>query len=349
MASKTEPRYRLSQPLFRFSGRLINEEPITQANNNVLSARRRLESQRRDLIVEVVREYVNILRLELQLKADNKSFSRTKELYDNTYAKEVIGRATRVDTLRVELQMGQAQSRVEGSLERLQSAKSSFSELLDINTESDFTLEPYNLLEIEIPDRDILLNTALENRLDYAQALQDLEDAKRGALIAEKQLQPDLQLIARYTYLDNQSSSVTTIDEPNQWFIGLSAGTVFNRTREKIRVEQADIEKNSSEQLINILQQSISRQIQQAILTYRRTNADLKILERNLEHALARLELAQRLFEIGRGDNFSVTDAEEAFVEAESRLYQGRADTLVSSYSLLRTIGTLTETPNELK
>ena len=87
----------------------------------------------------------------------------------------------------------------------------------------------------------------------------------------------------------------------------------------------------------------------QRLLNYRRAHAELGILERNLDHAAARLQLAQRLFEAGRGDNFSVTDAEQAFLDAESRLLTGRSDATLSGYQLLQSLGTLTETPDSLK
>ena len=178
----------------------------------------------------------------------------------------------------------------------------------------------------------------------------DFRDARRGVLIAGKQLQPDLRLVGRYQRLSDPSDSDGGLNLNEQtWFLGLAADTDFNRVRERTALRQSQLGATSSDQFLRVLELRIARELQQRILAYRRAFAELKILQRNLRHAEARLDLARRLFEIGRGDNFSVTDAEEAFLLAEGNLLSGRANASISAYELLRTVGTLTEPPPGLK
>ena len=337
----------ISQPLFRFAGRLVNQEPIVQAESELMRARRRLESQKQDLVVEVAREYENILRLEQQLRADRQAYQRSETLFNSTEAKEALGRATRIDTLRVDLQRGQALSRLESDRERLESSRRAFAELLGFETHARFDLAPTTPLVVEVPPLDEAAGVAFDNRVDYAQALQDMTDARRGVRIARRGLWPDLSLVARYEHITDPPTTGLIDDE--RWFLGLRADTDLNRTPERNNLRQAGIEARSSEQFIDLLELSITRELQQRILAYRRAAADLKIRERNLRHARARLDLAQRLFEIGRGDNFTVTDAEDAFVQAQSQRLAGKSDASLTAYELLRSMGTLTDTPDELK
>lgn len=337
----------ISQPLFRFASRLIIEEPIVQARGQLTRARRQLASQKQDLVVAVVREYENILRLEQQLKADRQSYERSRTLYRSTHAKEALGRASRIDTLRVNLQQGQALSRLEADRERLESARRSFAELLGFEPRVRFDLRPTVPLDIDVPSVDETLRTALANRLDYAQALQDHRDARRGVRVAQKGLWPDLRLVARYEHINDPFAGGFVDDD--RVFVGLTAGTELNRVRQRNALSQARIEARSATRFIRLIELSIARELQQRLLAYRRASADLKIRERNLEHARARLELARRLYEIGRGDNFTVTDAEEAFVQAESQRLAGKSDASITAYELLRTMGTLTDVPDNLK
>jgi outer membrane protein TolC len=341
-------RIGIEQPLFRNSGYLVNEEPLVQANQNLLSAMRRLELQKIDLTVEVVRSYENILRLKEQLRADEKSHERASALYLRTKAMEALGRSTRVDTLRVELQRGQALSRLEAGKERLSSAQATFSELLGFKPGTRFELIPTRLLEVDLPPIEEAIRVSFKNRLEFAQVLQDAEDSERGLKIAEKRLWPDIRLVARYDQTNTDDSLDLELDQ-NQWFVGLSADTDFNLAVERASLGQARVGDASSNQLIQVQKLSIARELQQSILLYRRSHAELKILVRNLEHAAARLTLAQRLFDIGRGDNFSVTDAEEAFIQAESQLLFSQSNASISGYELLRAMGILTEVPNRLK
>ena len=341
-------RIGIEQPLFRNSGYLVNEEPLVQANQNLLSALRRLELQKIDLTVEVVRSYENILRLKEQLRADKKSHERATALFRRTKAMEALGRSTRVDTLRVELQRGQALSRLETDQERLSSAQAGFSELLGFKPDTRFELVPTRLLELEVPPLEEAVRISFKNRLEFAQAIQDSQDAERGLLIAQKRLWPDIRLVARYNRT-NTNDSLELGPDQNEWFVGLSADTDFNLAVERAALGQAKVGEESSNQLIRVQKLSIARELQQSILLYRRAHAELKILIRNLQHAAARLQLAQRLFDIGRGDNFSVTDAEEAFLQAESQLLFSQSTASISGYELLRAMGILTEVPDKLK
>ena len=52
---------------------------------------------------------------------------------------------------------------------------------------------------------------------------------------------------------------------------------------------------------------------------------------------------------MGRADNFTVADAENGLLGAENDLLTARAALSVSTYRLLRTLGTLIESPEDLK
>jgi outer membrane protein TolC len=55
------------------------------------------------------------------------------------------------------------------------------------------------------------------------------------------------------------------------------------------------------------------------------------------------------MFETGRGDNFAVTDAENAYQQAQNQMLNAQADVAIAAYRLLRTLGILLEAPEELK
>ena len=94
---------------------------------------------------------------------------------------------------------------------------------------------------------------------------------------------------------------------------------------------------------------AIAREVEEALAAHRRAHQQLDVLEGNYQHAGARLKLARRLFSLGRADGFSVTDAEQAYFNAQSRWFSGRSDASVSGYELLHATGTLVEAPAYLK
>ena len=50
-----------------------------------------------------------------------------------------------------------------------------------------------------------------------------------------------------------------------------------------------------------------------------------------------------------RGDNFTVSDAEDQLQLAEATVLAARADASIAAYRVLRALGTLLEAPSDLK
>lgn len=342
-------RVDLTQPLFRNFGALVQGEDLLRSRLQVRAARRDYEQQKTDLLLDVVESFEGLIRLQRQIASDESAFTRMDKLYRLTQARERQGRATRVDTLRVELRRGQALARLEGSREDYSSKQRDFAELLGYPPDTSFDLEPPPLLDVEVPGPEDALRIALSNRLDYAQALQDREDSARGLRIARRGLRPDLSLNARYERRGDSRFSDNAGYDEDVWSVGLSGDTELNQAAERARMGQAALNLEASRETIRIREMSIAREVQQTITAYRRALGDLKIAERNHRLAQSRARLARRLFELGRGDNFSVTDAEESLTEAGDQVYAARANASISGYRLLRTMGTLVQYPDDLK
>lgn len=337
------------QPLFRNFGPLVQGESLVMARQRIRSAQRDYEQQKAALLLDVVDQFETLIRLDHQITAEVASLARLEKLYRLTKARERQGRATRVDSLRVDLRVGEARSRLETDRERFSSQQRDFAELLGQPPDAVFILEPPPLLEVAVSSAEEAVRVALSNRLDYAQTLQDYSDTVRGEKIARRGLLPDLSLVARYEAYDNSSDSFSSSRNGDLWSVGLAGDTDLNQSRERAKVGQAAITRESAREAVRMRELAITREVLQRTSAYRRSLEELKIAERNYQLALQRTKLARRLFELGRGDNFSVTDAEEALTSAEDRRLSARAEASVAGYTYLNTIGMLLETPEELR
>jgi len=340
----------VQQPIFRNFGSLIHGEALVQAGNAFKEAQRLYERQKADQAVEVVSLYETIVRLGLQIASDNDFHERMEKLYRLTKARERQGHTTRVDTLRVDLQRGQAKLRLENSRERLSFAQRDMAEALGYPIRTMFELEPAPMLTINIPSMQAAVATALSNRLDYAQVLQDYRDARRGERIARRRLYPDMSLVTRYQrYGEGNAFSEAKDFDEDYWFAGVTLGSDLNVRQDRIYVEQSRITRQAAFETVRVSELSITREVQQHITTYRRARTEAAIAERNAKLAEGRAELARRLFKLGRGDNFSVTDAEEAYAQAQVQLLTARADVTIAGYRLKSSLGTLIDYPAHLK
>jgi outer membrane protein TolC len=343
-------RIDVRQPLFQRFGRLVHEEPLAAAGEQLRAERRRWELQKTDLIVEVARQFESIIRLSRQVACDDAMVARAKHLLELTRAREQQGRVSRIDTLRVELQRGQAEARLENHREALFVARRNLAELLGFPPETECDPAPSPLPDIDIPPMDLAVQTALDHRLDYAQSIQDYHAAARGAKLARRRLLPDINLVAANEQFGKAVSLKESAElDRNLWTVGLAGQIDLNRRRDQPQVDLSELDVQAARESIRIRALSIARDVQQGVSAYRQARSEFTIAGRNLSAAGARSDLARSLFEMGRGDSFSVTDADSALADAESALLAARAAVCVSGYNLLRLMGTLTDCPADLK
>ncbi len=340
----------ISQPIFRNFGRLIHGEGLLQANNDLKTAQRQYELQKNDLVISVVETYESLLRLQRQVDAETESFKRMDQLHRVTKAHELLGQTTRVDTLRVALLGGEAASRLEIAKERLSSTQKDFVELLGFPLDAEFQMAPVPVLTFDMPEIDEAVRIALENRVDYAQVLQDREDSLRNVRIARRRLLPDVRLTVGHEWRDEGAIASDALGlNDNIWFFRVSVDTDLNPAIERANLGKARLRERSSAELIKIVELSIARLVQQHLLAHRRATQELDIAKRNFELAASRAKLTRRLFTLGRENNFSVTDAETAFIRSENRLFLAQSESVNSGYRLMRALGTLVESPAYLR
>lgn len=350
VSKRDSVRVEVSQPLFRYAGPLVNLDNLVNAQSQVAAARRNVELKKTDLVLRVAETYVDVLRLERQLEAEKQSLERSDGLLRLTRAREAQGRVSRVDTLRVELQRGQAESRVEATQERLSAARLDFAELIGADPLAVYTFEPMPDLVMDAPPSEVAMRVAFSNRLDYAQVLQDCRDAERGVQVSRRFLLPDVRLISRYEQFGEgaTSSDASELDE-DSWFVGLQASTDLPMRQERISYKQSVVSEQSAREDVDISEVFVKKQVQQQLLAFERAESEVNIAEKNLAAARSRVRLARRLFEVGRSDNFSVTDAEEAYRTAENTFFAAKAESSVAAYRMLRVLGSLIEYPEDLK
>lgn len=338
------------QPLFRNAGPFVNTAAVVQAGQELDRVRRRHELEKASLVVAVVRAYEDALRLEHQVRSDEAALARTEAHHRLVRAKEAAGRASRVDVLRAELQHGQARSRLAADRARLTASQRELAELLGLPPQTELTLAPASLFEFDAPDTAQAIAVALANRLDYAQAQQDRLAAEREERLARRRLLPDLDVVARYErFTEALSPGEEALYGRGGLSLGIEGGFDAYPAADRSALRRAEFTAAAAREGVRVVELAVAREVQNALLAYRRAHAEIEVATRNFELAGLRLRLARRLFALGRGDSFTVSEAEVAYAAAESALLEARTETTVRGYELLRSLGTLLEVPAELK
>jgi len=340
----------ISQPLFRYAGRLLNREPIVRAASRIQASLRSLELKKSDVALQVIQTYTDIIRLEQQARLEQAALDRLDRLRRLTQARARQGRATQVDVLRVDSQVGEAESRARAAAERMAALRLDLAESLGLTPGVQLQLEPPPLPVEPPPPLETALAAAFENRLDLAQIMRDYQDVRRGLRIARRMLQPDLKLVARVDrFADGTTFSEAAGLEETGWSIGLRLDSDPIGGRERIAYRQAELDERTAGDDVETTRRLVERQVRQQLLQAGHAQAEIELARKNRAVADGRRRLAQRFFEMGRSDPFSVSDAEQQFQQAETAWLNAQYEAALAMFRLRRVTGSLVESPGELK
>ena len=344
-----EARVEISQPLFRQFGPLVQNEPIVSANENLLAARRAWERDRSALVVRVAELFEGLIYLRHQIASDEAFAARMDRLWVLAGAREQQGKASRTEVLRMDLQRGEAASRLEAERSQLAVQFQEFANLLGWPLDSSFRLVPPALLDLDVGNDERALAVALSERPDYAQALHDIDTGDRRLRLAKRSLLPELNVAARQTaYGEGEAWSDAGRLDQDDWFVGLSADMDLNLRGARLEVARSGVDADARRQVAEIVRHRLAVEVHASLANYRRARAELRLSERNRELAANRAELAQALFEAGRASGNSVSDAEADRIRAELSELASRRDASLSAYRLLHVLGTLVPAPREI-
>jgi outer membrane protein len=334
--------------LFRNADTVTNESVEHAAQSAALTARRRFAQLRQNLVINVVNSYTELFRLQQQVKVDELALLHATELVRLTSAYELVGRSKRLDTLRAQFDHDQAEATLDADRQRLTSAQADFAELLGYPPTSVFITQPAGWADYSGLDLDSAIHVALTNRLDYAQALQDYTDSTNNLAVANNQLLPEIDLTVGYQRYSQSPLPGSSIPAGGGLFVGVS-GSATDEPQAQAVVRKSLADRGAALDTIHIVEAQIAREVQQSISGYQQARTENSIAERAAHGADARLRLAQELFHLGRADSFAVSDAEQAYVVAESALLNANAAVTRAGYQLSATLGTLLTAPPDVK
>lgn len=345
-SNREEARLRVNarQPLLRRGGTLVTLEPLIRADRALTDARRAAFERMQELVLEVAVAYDAILRAARQVESDTLSLERLRGITALTRAREETGQISRVDLLRIDLQRGEAQTRLQNSLDVLETLRDEFAMLLGLDPLARFTLNPPPLLELDPPDSEEAFVLALRNRVDIARALDALDDAGRQVRIARRDLLPDVRLIG-----DWEAGGDLPDLQRDAWFVGFTVEPDFNPVERRSRIARSELRREQIERQTAELHHMVRRDVRRQLRDYNRSQSNLLIAARNRELSTRRLDLAEALFRMGRGDAVSLSDAEEAHALAIRTELAARSEASLAAYRMLLSLGTLLEIPDDLR
>lgn len=310
---------------------------VRASESTIEVARENLNAEKNDLKYEVRAAYFDVLQAEAQVKVFDETLNTTKKRLRNTELEYQAGSKAKVDVLRFQTQVQQAESDLIAAKNFAALARNAFNNVLGRPIETPFDLaEAPPLPRFEV-DEVAMTGLAVASRpeLKAFQANQKVLELIRAA--EEGGLYPSLSISAVHSRdwkaTGSGSSSSTTFGQITLSIPAFDSGV----TRSRVRAARQDEEQNRIR--FEQTQLGISLEVRQAVTSLVNAKARLDSAAKQVEFAAESFRLANLRYEAGEGILLEVTDAQTELTRARTAQVTANYDYLRSFAQLQRAMG----------
>jgi len=341
----SEARVTVAQPLFRGWTGIENRAGLNEAEHRVLSSEHAVEVAREDTVLQIVRAYYEIVRAEQLLEVARRSLARVRDLKRSAEARLKLGKVSKMDVYRAELQEARVQNTLADQESRRATALDQLKLQLGLDPRIDLQIDP-RLQGPSVTDlkRADLEHQAGTRRAEVREARAEVADSERKLVLARYGLWPSVDLVGYYAQQGFGDSFGDSFNlDRTEWNVGFRSSVPLDRTVQKAALTEAEIALRSRERLLRRLRGQVVGQVREAVRRLERAQAESELAARVAEQAAQQEELARYRYEKGLTDNFDLMQAEEQLTEARAARILAAIDRAVSAATVRRATGTLTE------
>ncbi|HEX8837057.1 MAG TPA: TolC family protein [Candidatus Acidoferrum sp.] len=356
----TNIQFTLTQPLLRNFGLFPNRAPILIAQNNLKQARANFTAEVDNTILQVVRDYWNVILARENLEVQRKSLDEAQKSYERDKKALSLGALPPLDIYRSESQVASRRVGVIQAEYALKQTADVFRQDIGADLDPairaldlDLTDQPVPTGELPSMDIATALARALANRPEFEAARQQLASDELTIRLQQNNLKPDLEL--QGFYLGNGlNSSAAGVDiglggalSQSFQFIYPTYGASLSLT---LPVRRHSAQANLGDALVGRSRDQYQE---------RRTNQSITLEVTNAVHALEQAKLSmeaakvaeslavdtlhadERKYELGAEPVFFVLDAQTQLAQAQLNLIQSQVNFQVAVAQLDHATGDL--------
>ncbi len=334
----------LEIPLFKYYGELVNTQNIKSSEYSIRSAERSLVQTKENIVLETATSFYDIIEQKKNVEMNRLLVERFKNHTAIAQIKTDAGLAEPIDVYRAQIKEKDAEVSLTGSLETLQTDYNNLKSILSIPQDRKIELQDTSV-DSTMPELSIdkIESIAFQNSIEIKSALDNLNEKKRAAKIAEHYLLPDLTLVFGYTRTgigDEFENDMLRMND-DTFQVYLTSTTDFSRTTEKNSYSQSLIDVQSGELDLAAKKDQLGKEVKNQVDFLEKSKERIAIIEQQIQKAMGKLELSRIKFNNGMGDNFDMIEAETELHQAKLNHLSAQIDYIIGTYRLRKTIGTL--------
>lgn len=337
-------------PLLRGAGKVAYESRYV-AERDLIYAVRIFERFRRTFLVEVASRYFNLQGLKSAIANTYRSYEGRRGLWLRSDFINRMGQSRSVfEAPRAKSSFRRAESALVSAKERYETALDQFkifigmpvTELLDVvEQDSDKAASSLDSLLPSVDMREAS-DVALGSRLDYVNSADRLDDARRGVLIAENAILPDLDARLSGTVAsDPERFNATSFNLERTTWRGAFELRMDDRKRERNAYRESLVGVRRAERDLELMADRVLADVRRAMRRVRQQESLRAIQEMQVSENILRAEAALAQFDLGMSTNQDVVDAEDELLTARNDLASAISAYRISILEFRRDTGTL--------
>jgi len=345
---------RVIVPLLGAGAGKVARENLTQAERNVLYQIRLFSRYRKTFVVSIVNDYYRVLQRRDEVTNAENDYKRRVESKERLEMEAEAGRRNRFEVDQAEQDVLRARDQYVQAQQRYKQQLDEFKIRLSVPTDTDIELDQNELKaleEIGISEPDYTLHvateTALLQRLDFANSKDRIDDAVRKVMVAADGLGAELNLIGNIGVNSTEKTDFSRLQfHKGTYELGLEADLPLDQKTERnayreavITLQQTQREYENKEDEVKLGVRQAYRQLQEASERYRIQKSSLDLAEK-------RVESTALLLEAGRSTTRDLLEAQDALLEAQNAVTSALIGHATAKLSFFRDIGVLQVRPD---
>lgn len=282
--------------------------------------------------------YVNIYRNNQQQILANQNISLLDNFVKMVRAKSKQGEATGVEVLQAKADKAKKQAeKVKIKSERKVLSKEYFH--ITGNIIPDKLYDPSKFCKI-YDDKDVLLNSVINNNSKIQQAKAELEMAKQDIEIADSENEPNLSLTVNSSYQEGQNAFYTNRSKTSSAILRLSV-PLFDKGISSSKEEEAEWIKNAATYKLQDEKNVITNDFEAAFENYISLKEVISAQEK-LKYALENLvKQTKEAFKMGFNTTYDVLEIERDFMKSKQELLDLKMEQNLAACKILQLKGEL--------
>jgi len=338
-AAVTNYSLTLTQPLF--NGALLPGLQLAEAGYKI--AKENYKKAQYDLVYNVVSTYYGVLKASKMNTLAQDTLDMSRSHLKQVKAMLDAGTATRADVLRVEVQVANNEVGLMKADNGLILAKDAFNNILGRDLETEVALSDKEIAsEIVTPKsgKDCLV-MAFENKPDWKIYKLNKQMTANSKDIAWSGYLPSFALIgeSKANRTDYPESDELDADIYDNTVMASAQWTLFDGMARESRIKEANANLAALEANEESIRNGIILEVKDACLNLESSVKMIKSAKKAVDLARENYRISRERYRTGAGSNLEMIDAETAYTEAQTNLYQAQFDYQVAKAKVNQAIG----------